>query len=140
LLSPTPLSLRGGCAVEDVTERLEALARDVSLGDGTAVAAHFRGGPDLRWEVREHFDPPNGTLGALRTLDAISAFAEVIHQRGEVWTTGEVIPPAQHTDGAPAVYGARVTATAPGATLTSPVKVVIDCATGRVTHMVGPST
>ncbi len=105
-----------------------------------AVAAHFLAGPGLRWEVREHFDPPNGTAGALRTLDAISAFAEVMHERGEVWQTEQVVPPAQHTDGTPAVYGARVTATAPGGRLGSPVKAVIDCASGRVAHMVGPST
>ena len=140
LFSSTPLTLSGGCAIEAVTQRLAALARDVSRGDGVAVAAHFLAGPDLRWEVREHFDPPNGTGGALRTLDAISAFAEVMHKRGEIWKIEQVVPPAERTDGTPAVFGGRVTASASGTTLGSPVKVIIDCATGRVSHMVGPST
>ena len=140
LFSSTPLTLSGGCAIEAVTQRLAALARDVSRGDGVAVAAHFLAGPDLRWEVREHFDPPNGTGGALRTLDAISTFAEVMHKRGEIWKIEQVVPPAERTDGTPAVFGGRVTASAPGTTLGSPVKVIIDCATGRVSHMVGPST
>ena len=140
LLSPGPMVLPGGCAEAAVGARLNALARDVNRGDGAAVAAHFLAGSDLRWEVREHFDEPNGTEGALRTLGAISSFSRVMHTRGEVWTVESVVPPAQHTDGRPAVYGANITATSPGGALSSPAKVVVDCATGRLTHMVGPST
>ena len=140
LVSPGPVGLSGGCAETAVSARLDAVARDVNQGDGEAVAAHFLAGPDLRWEVREHFDAPNGTLGALRTLEAISAFVRVMHARREVWTSEKVVPPLSPADDKHAVYGARFTATSPGGALGSPAKVVIDCATGRLAHMVGPST
>ena len=49
-------------------------------GDGTTVAGHFLVGPDLQWEVDEHFDKPNGTEDALRHPSAIAAYV------CEVWT------------------------------------------------------
>lgn len=102
------------------------------------MAAHFLVGPNLRWEVHEQADAPNGTLGALKSLDAITAFVRDVHAQGEAWVSGEVVPPAQRPEGSPAVYGARVTVTSGGVARGAAVKVVIDCATGKLSHMVGP--
>ncbi len=139
-LLPSSVSLSDGCAEEVVTERLRALAQDVSRGDGTAVAAHFLVGPDLRWEVNEHADAPNGTLGALRTVGAISTFVQDVHARGEVWVSDQVVPPTQRAEGSSAVYGFGIAITSGGMISKGVAKVVIDCATGRVSHMVGPGT
>lgn len=104
------------------------------------MAAHFLAGPDLRWEIYDHADPPNGTQGALRTLDAIAAVVREIHARGEVWVSEQVVPPTQRDNGSPAVYGFSISITSGGTKTHGGAKVVIDCATGRVSHMVGPGT
>jgi len=115
--------------VEVVSERLDALARDVSRGVGLAVAAHFLAGPNLRWEVYDYADAPNGTLGALRTLDRIAAVAEEIHARGEVWVSDQVVPPTNRDEGDLAVYGFAFSIDAGGTRTEGGAKVVIDCET-----------
>ena len=62
-------------------------------GDGTTVAGHFLVGPDLQWEVDEHFDKPNGTEDALRRPSAIGAYVCEVHAAGEVWTNVGVAAP-----------------------------------------------
>ena len=62
-------------------------------GDGTAVAGHFLVGPDLRWEVDEHFGEPNGTEDALRRPSAVAAYVCEVHAAGEVWTYVGVATP-----------------------------------------------
>ena len=62
-------------------------------GDGTAVAGHFLVGPDLRWEVDEHFDELNGTEDALPRPSAIAAILCEVHAAGEIWTYVRVAAP-----------------------------------------------
>ena len=62
-------------------------------GDGTAVAGHFLVGPDLRWEVDEHFDEPNSTEDALHRFSVIAAYVCAVHDAGEVWTCVGVAAP-----------------------------------------------
>jgi hypothetical protein len=134
------LSLPGKCALPYVRRRLQNLAADVSAGNGTAVAANFLAGPEFRWEVYEHMDPPNGSKGALRTRAAVAVFASIIRARHTVWTFAGVDPPVGNA-GLPetVVYGLSLTIKSGRQERAAGAKVVIDCESGLINHMVGPN-
>ncbi len=119
---------------------MRALAADVTHGNGGAVAAHFAVGPAFRWEVYEHFDPPNGTAGALLTAASVARFVEGVHSTQERWTSVGVSAPTGMANGPEqAVYGWSVRIDAHGVTRIGGAKIVLRCATGLVDHLVGPS-
>jgi hypothetical protein len=119
---------------------MRSLVADMDAGNGTAVAAHFLAGPDLRWEVYGHFDPPNGSKGALRTATAIASFAHEVRASHDLWTYLAAVPPVGNA-GLPdtAVYGLSLRIKANAGERAAGAKVVIDCNSGRITHMVGPN-
>ncbi len=119
---------------------MRALAADVKGGDGAAVAAHFAVGPTFRWEVYEHFHPPNGTAGALLTAASVARFVEGVHADQERWTSVGVPAPTGTANGPEqAVYGWSVRIDAHGLTRIGGAKVVLRCSTGLVDHLAGPS-
>lgn len=120
---------------------MHSFLRDADGGDGAALAGHFLAGPARRWEVYQHFDPPNGSEGALRTQPQFAAFVSELHARGEVWIYVSLTPPTG-TAGLPdtAVYGVSLTIRKGGSTRPGGAKVVIDCRTGLISRMVGPAS
>ena len=81
------------CGVERMGRRLAMLIEAVNRRDGKALARSFQFGPDLRWETHRHFDPPNGTAGALRSRVVIDAFADELAAGHEVRTNGALVSP-----------------------------------------------
>jgi hypothetical protein len=119
---------------------LRTLVADLTAGNGEAVAAHFLLGPELRWEVYDHLDPPSGTKGALRTRQALASFAEEVGSSRAVWVFRGVVPPTGDA-GLPetAVFGLELVINSGGRQHATGAKVVIDCKEGLINHMVGPT-
>jgi hypothetical protein len=134
------LRLPESCSLARVEARLRALAADVTSGDGSAVAANFLATSRFRWEVYEHLDPPNGVKGALQTSDDVESFVHDIHSKGTVWSFRAAVPPVGAA-GLPqtAVYGLDLMVRSGGRERAAGAKVVVDCASGLIGHMVGPS-
>lgn len=130
-------TLFGPCQPAAVAERMSAFVNDITRHDGAKIALHFLVSPELRWEVNEHFDPPNGTAGALRSREQIKRFADDIR---EVWHVTDLAPPAG-TAGLPdtAVYGVALRITSGSQEREGGAKLVVDCASGMISHMVGPN-
>jgi hypothetical protein len=135
--STTAVRLPGPCGPVAEGQRLAELLADVNAADGAAAAKLFA--PNGLWEPYEHLDPPNGTLGSLRTAGDISAFVREVHQRGERWTDGRLLSPEGSANLPEAtVYGLSITVLVGGRARSDGGKVAVDCGTGRITHMVGP--
>lgn len=142
LVASSPgVELPGPCGVESVGRRLAMLIQAVNRRDGKALARSFQFGPDLRWETYGHFDPPNGTAGGLRTRVEIEAFVDELSAGREVWTNAALVSPLGSA-GLPEVAGYGLSFTVVrggGAEIAAGAKVAMDCRTGLITHMVGPS-
>lgn len=111
---------------------------DVNAKEAAAVARYFDPAGFV-WEVNDHRDPPNGTAGGLRTVGAVDSFMRELRPRGERWIDGSLISPLG-TANLPdeTAYGLTFTIITGAAQRSGAAKVAITCATGLITHMVGP--
>lgn len=137
--SSTALRLPARCGPSAVGLRAAELLAAVNSGDGQSAARQFKPGEAL-WEAYGHADPPNGTAGGLRSDQDIAAFVAEIRRRGEVWTDGSLLTPVGDANLPDSTgYGLRFTVTLGGQQRADGGKVAVDCATGFLTHVVGPS-
>jgi hypothetical protein len=136
--SPTGLSLPASCAPTAVGAHLATLVSSVNARDSAAVVSLFA--PGFLWEVNEHMDPPNGTAGGLRTPADITAFLGELRGRRERWTEGSLVNPVGSANLPEQTgYGFGFSIVEAGRSRAGGGKVVIDCVSGRIIHMVGPT-
>jgi len=138
-VSSTEVQLPGRCAATEVAAKLGEFLSDLNARDAIAVVDAFDPAGFL-WEAGGHFDPPNGTLGGMRTPSDVEGFMRELDVRGERWVDGSVISPVGDANlPAETGFGLGFTTVRGGVRRDAGAKVVISCDTGLITHMAGPS-
>jgi hypothetical protein len=109
------------------------LVNAVNQGDRNAVAASFTS--PTHWEVYQHFGD-----GVLTSSASAGAHGAQLSSHGDHWTLISVEPPVGAA-GLPdsAVYGATLTVRPHARPIRSEAKIVMECHTGLIQRMVGPT-
>lgn len=121
------------CQLGPVTARVQSLVEALNNGHPEQVADSFT--EPTHWEVYDYFGQ-----GVLENRASIEAFVRQVSDQRNKWSMGRVIPP-EGTAVLPerSVYGAELLIEANGTTRSSGSKIVIDCESGLIDRMVGPS-
>jgi hypothetical protein len=141
-IGPTTVLLTERCAPDRVARHLISRLDAFDSGRARAFSRAFPARSAA--SARQVFNPYSGEAlpgyrSSLKLRPTIERVARALYRRGDGWTATRLLPPQGILSRNEAIYGLSLRVTRRGVpSYDTGVKVIIDCATGRVKRWNGP--